>query len=99
MLDNNALLVYNTIMIEQSVVDYNHLKEYLLPKLEELGMSVEQFARAIGKTRTAVYYYLHDKNRPVEEVAAAMAHVLNVPVEEVLRQYTPRRQGRPRKQQ
>lgn len=80
-------------MIEQN---FNHLKEYLQPKLEALGLSVEQFARSIGKTRTAVYYYMHDKNRPTEEVAASMAHVLGVPLEDVLRQYTPRKSGRPR---
>jgi transcriptional regulator with XRE-family HTH domain len=74
--------------------DFNHLKEYLPPRIAELGMSYEEFARACGLTRAMIYFYLQDRNRPDEQTAARIAHALGVPLEEVLKQYIPNRRGR-----
>jgi transcriptional regulator with XRE-family HTH domain len=80
----------------ESTVDYNHIKSWLLPKLDEKQMSVEQFANEIGVTRAMVYFYMNDKNRPSEQVMIKMCQVLEVPPEEGMRQYTPRKPGRPK---
>lgn len=76
--------------------DFNHLKDYLPPKIDALEMSYEQFARACGVTRAVIYFYLKDKNRPTEQTAVKMARVLGVELAELLQQYTPRKSGRPR---
>lgn len=73
--------------------DFNHLGAYLPPRIQELGMSIEQFARACDVTRAMIYFYLCDRNRPTEQVAIRISQVLGVPAEEVLRQYTPRPRG------
>lgn len=75
--------------------DYNHIREWLLPQLAEKGLSIEQFARACGLSRVIVYFYMDDKYRPDSQIMAAMCDVLEVPLEEGLRQYTPRKRGRP----
>lgn len=76
--------------------NFNNLKEYLTPKIDALELSYEQFARACGVTRAMIYFYMADKNRPTEEVAAKIAKVLQVDLAEVLQQYTPRKIGRPK---
>jgi transcriptional regulator with XRE-family HTH domain len=75
--------------------DFNHIKEWLLPKLDERGMSVEQFANGCGITRGMLYFYLADKHRPSEQVMVKMCQILGVPLEEGLNQYIPRKSGRP----
>jgi transcriptional regulator with XRE-family HTH domain len=76
--------------------DYNRIKLWLLPILDSKGMSVESFARLVGISRATVYFYLSDKHRPDEQVMAQICRVLGVPFEEGLRQYTPKKWGRPR---
>jgi transcriptional regulator with XRE-family HTH domain len=82
---------------EQTVIttDYNRIKEWLLPILDSKGISVENFARAVGISRATVYFYMNDRHRPDEQVMAQMCRVLGVPFEEGLRQYTPKKWGRP----
>jgi transcriptional regulator with XRE-family HTH domain len=75
--------------------NFNNLKNWLLPQLEERQMSVEQFARAAGLTRGMVYFYLSDRNRPSEDATIRMCQVLGVPPEEGFAQYTPNKIGRP----
>jgi transcriptional regulator with XRE-family HTH domain len=75
--------------------DFNHLKTFIEPMLQEKGFSVEQFARACGVTRAMMYFYFKDTNRPSEQVAIRMSQVLGVTAEEVLGQYTPKKVGRP----
>lgn len=75
--------------------DYNRIKEWLIPILEGKGMTIEQLASAVGVTRSVIYYYIHDKSRPSEKVMISMCRVLGVPAEEGLRQYTPKKVGRP----
>jgi transcriptional regulator with XRE-family HTH domain len=75
--------------------DYNHIKDWLLPLLDSKGVSVEEFSRTVGVSRAAIYNYFVDRNRPSEEVMAQMCRALNRPLEEGLRQYTPKKAGRP----
>jgi transcriptional regulator with XRE-family HTH domain len=75
--------------------NFNNIRNWLLPKLEELGMSVEQFARAAKLTRAMVYFYMSDRNRPSEQAMIRMCQVLGCPPEEGMRQYTPNKIGRP----
>lgn len=75
--------------------DYNRIKQWLLPQLQERGWSVEQFARLCELSRAAVYFFMQDKNRPDEQTMIRMCQVLGRPPEEGLAQYTPNKRGRP----
>jgi transcriptional regulator with XRE-family HTH domain len=75
--------------------DYNHIREWLNPHLDRLGMSVEQFANACGISKASVYFYMEDRYRPNAGIMSAMCRVLGVPLEQGLHQYTPRKSGRP----
>lgn len=77
------------------MADFNKIKDWLLPKLQEKKWSVEEFANACGLSRAIVYFYLADTHRPTEETMVRMCQVLGVPLEEGLAQYTPRIHGRP----
>ena len=72
------------------MADFNHIERWLLPKLAARGLSIERFAREVGVTRTSVYYYLSDHNRPTTQTMARMCKFLSVPLEDGLKQYTPR---------
>lgn len=58
-------------------------------------MSIEQFANEVGVSRASVYFYFSDQARPTEETMKRMCDVLERPYEEGLRQYTPKKNGRP----
>lgn len=75
--------------------DFNNIKQWILPKLEQMEMSIEQFANLAGITRTAVYNYLNDRNRPSTQTMARMCEVLGVPLLEGLQQYSEKKAGRP----
>lgn len=75
--------------------DFNHIKEWLLPQLDTLGLSIENFARKCSLSRASVYFYMEDTYRPSAGIMAKMCAVLGRPLEEGLRQYTPRKVGRP----
>jgi transcriptional regulator with XRE-family HTH domain len=75
--------------------DYNHLKQWLLPKIRERKLSVEKFARLVKISRASVYFWFNDVTRPDEQTMARVCQVLGTPLEEGLRQYTPKVEGRP----
>lgn len=75
--------------------DFNNIKPWLISHLDRLGWSVETFAEKCDLSRTAVYFFMEDTNRPGVESMAKMCKVLQVPLEEGLRQYTPKKVGRP----
>lgn len=75
--------------------DYNHIRQWLIPQLDRIQMSIEQFARRCKISRAAIYFYLDDKYRPTTGTMAKMCAVLGIPLEEGLRQYTERKPGRP----
>jgi transcriptional regulator with XRE-family HTH domain len=74
--------------------DYNHLKEWLLPKIEKMGLSVEKFSRLAKISRASVYYWFGDVTRPDDQTMARVCQVVGAPLEEGLRQYTPKPEGR-----
>jgi transcriptional regulator with XRE-family HTH domain len=81
--------------------DFNRIREWLEPRLAKLQksdpkMTRELFAIRCGITRAALYAYMQDVNRPAPEVMTRICEVLGVPAEEGLRQYTPKREGRPK---
>ena len=76
--------------------DFNRIREWLTPLLQERGLSVERFANEVGLTRTSVYRYMNDEKRPDSDSMARMCHFLGRPLEEGLQQYTPRIEGRPK---
>lgn len=75
--------------------DYNNIREWLLPKLDALNLSIEQFARKAKISRASVYFYLDDTYRPSTGIMLRMCEVLGVPLAEGLRQYSERKPGRP----
>jgi transcriptional regulator with XRE-family HTH domain len=76
---------------------YNHIKRWLDPKLDKMGISIENFANLCGISKASIYFYRQDVTRPDEQSMARICQVLGVPLEEGLAQYTPRPNGRPRK--
>ena len=76
--------------------DFNYIKEWLMPKLDAKGISVEALANAVGVTRGAIYFYLDDTCRPETQTMARICQFLGVPLEEGLKQFTPKKRGRPR---
>lgn len=75
--------------------DYNHLKKWLPPLVKKLGLTFEQFARKSKVSRTAIYNYMSDADRPESDTMVRMCRILGVPFEEGLRQYTPKKRGNP----
>ncbi len=76
--------------------DFNKIKDWLYPLLEERGWSIEEFGRKIGVTRAAVYHYMTDKRRPTVQRMKHMCEALGVPASEGLAQFTPKTLGRPK---
>ena len=74
--------------------DFNHLPEWLSRKLQGRGMSPEQLARKCKLSRATVYFYLERRIRPSTQAMASICHLLGVPLEEGLSQYTPGKPGR-----
>jgi transcriptional regulator with XRE-family HTH domain len=79
------------------VADRNTIRDWLMPKLEAIGLSVEQLANLTGLSRASIYFYLNDVTRPTEENMKKICDAVGAPFEEGLRQYTPKRAGRPRR--
>lgn len=59
------------------------------------GLSVEQFARKIGVTRTSVYFYIGDRSRPTAATLHKICEQVGITFEEGLTHCTPRTTGRP----
>lgn len=75
--------------------DYNTIKDWLLPKLEELQMTVEELALEIGVQPKTIYRYFTDERRPSPAVMGKICSFLEVPFEEGRSQYSNSRVGRP----
>jgi hypothetical protein len=46
-----------------------------------------------------IYFYIEDRNRPSANSMARICNVLGIPIEEGMRQFTPRRSGPPFKRE
>jgi transcriptional regulator with XRE-family HTH domain len=75
--------------------DFNLLGTWLPPLVKKTGLTFEQFARKVKVSRTAIYAYMVDNNRPETQTMVRICRVLGVPLEEGLRQYTPKKRGNP----
>lgn len=84
--------------------DYNHLDKWIPAKIREFNdkhpkqerpLTLEQLANKAGISRTAIYRWMYDDDRPDEQNAAKICHVLKVPTTEIFAQYTPKKRGRP----
>lgn len=75
------------------MTDFSNLPIWIPKHLRRLQLSVEQLAHRTGVSRTSIYRYLYDQDRPTEHTMVKMCRALDVPFEEGLRQYTPRRIG------
>jgi predicted DNA-binding transcriptional regulator AlpA len=53
---------------------FNKIREWLLPQLDKKGISIEQFARAAGISRAAIYFYMDDTHRPSTQMMARRCH-------------------------
>lgn len=58
-------------------------------------MSVEQLSDRSDLCRAAIYSYLTDRNRPSSKAMARICTALGVPLSEGMKQFTPRKVGRP----
>jgi transcriptional regulator with XRE-family HTH domain len=63
--------------------------------LKTKGISVEQFARQIGVTRTIVYFYINDQARPTLDTLIKICDVVGISLAEGVKICTPRTRGRP----
>jgi|GEM_PF-3476056 len=54
------------------------------------GLSVEQFARKSGVTRTSIYFYMNDRSRPTLDTLVRMSEAMQIPLSE-LKQHCPTR--------
>lgn len=79
----------------KSYKDINLLPEWLPGKIAATGLTVEQVGNRTGVSRSAMYEYLTGKSRPTSQTAVKLARVLGVTFEEILKQYTPAKRGRP----
>jgi transcriptional regulator with XRE-family HTH domain len=83
--------------LHMGTANYNHLRQWLpYQVMKRSTLSLEQFAIRVRVGRSTLYGYLNDLIRPSEQVMARICRELHVPLEEGLRQYTPRTAGRPK---
>lgn len=62
--------------------------------LKTKGLSVEQFAREVGVTRTSVYFYVRDRSRPTAATLHKICEQVGITFEEGLTYCAPRTTGR-----
>jgi len=79
-----------------SSADFSNLGKWLPQKMADKGMSAEQLGNACGVSRSAIYFFISDKNRPTEMTMMKICRALDADFADGLRQYTPRPMGRPR---
>jgi DNA-binding XRE family transcriptional regulator len=62
--------------------------------LKKEGLSVEQFARKVGVTRTSIYTYLGDRGRPTLDTLVRMSAVIGISLAEMKAWCPTRERGR-----
>lgn len=88
------------VLKERASHDFNNFPEWLFNAMEKTVnpklKTLEKVAKAIGMSRSTVYYWVDPKDisRPKPDVARKIAEVFGVPPDEVLRTYVPRAPGR-----
>ena len=74
---------------------YNNLRSVIVPRLDELGWSIERLSQEMERagtfvSRSAIYFWLNDTRRPLPALARAAARALGLPDEALLSAYTAR---------
>jgi DNA-binding phage protein len=62
--------------------DFNNLNVWIPKQLERVGKGVEQLANEAGISRTAIYRWMYDQDRPTTQSMAKIVHVLKVSLSE-----------------
>lgn len=75
--------------------DFNNLPTWIPQMAAKKGVTIERLGQLSGVSKTAMYNYLYDMDRPSEKTMLKMTRALGIDFEEGLRQYTPKRNGRP----
>lgn len=75
--------------------DFNNLPVWIPKQCAKKEIGIETLAQRSGVSRTAIYKYLYDQDRPSEQTMKRITKALGVSFEEGLKQYTPKRNGRP----
>ena len=75
--------------------NFSNLPKWIPRQLKRVGLTKEQLAHRVGVSRTTIYRYIYDMDRPSENTMLNMCRVLDIAFEEGLRQYTPKKNGRP----
>ena len=77
---------------------YNNLRSVIVPRLDELGWSIERLSQEMERagtfvSRSAIYFWLNDTRRPLPALARACAQALGLPDEALLSAYSPRQRS------
>jgi transcriptional regulator with XRE-family HTH domain len=76
--------------------DFNNLAKWIPARMKEAGIeTVEKLANRAGLSRTAIYRWFYDQDRPSEDSMLKICRVVGVSLEEGLSQYSPKKVGRP----
>lgn len=78
-----------------SEINFSHLPTWLPKQLRRVGLSAEQLAHEAGVSRTCIYRYIYDQDRPSEKTMLGICRALDITFEEGLRQYSPKKNGAP----
>ncbi len=65
-------------------VKQGRLGQLLYPIMKKRNMSVQALAAAVGVKRDTCYAWLHEYRRPKLESLRSIAHVLNIPVADLI---------------
>jgi transcriptional regulator with XRE-family HTH domain len=78
-----------------SETNFSNLPSWLPRHLKRTGLTPEKLGHRAKISRTTVYRYMYDENRPTAQTMLRICRVLGVPFEEGMGQYTPKKNGRP----
>lgn len=78
-------------------INFSHLPTWLPKQLERVQLSAEQLAHRAGVSRTCIYRYMYDQDRPSKKTMLGICRALDIPPEQGLRQYSTKPNGRPKK--
>jgi transcriptional regulator with XRE-family HTH domain len=68
----------------------SYLGPWIKAHMTSLGISAEELGNRVGVSRSAIYYYLNDKDRPRFGIITKICEVFGVPVEEATKLYSER---------
>src|SRR5258705_8516539 len=74
---------------------FSNLPVWIPKQAAKKGITLERLAQLSGISKSAIYRYLYDQDRPSEKTMLKMTRALGIEFEEGLKQYTPNKNGRP----